>query len=257
MGFFKSTGKDSVPQKDTNGSVPATETLEMGGMKYIKDQTGLYMTNINELGPISPLGLSISKETGKLVVGEAQFVKSIKGVILQYWAANVLFEDGKLICSGVNGKPIVDNPKSKGCEMCPFNKFENGHKKCKNMIVLLLKTPEYALPLRVTLPPTNLSAFRKATLLPIAQGIPLYMYDITLTTSERTSKDGIKFYNYSIDFEQREQTIEYFDQYIEYATTYFDSISNMRITKQDIKIVDVDAENEESNHTEVEENLPF
>ena len=248
----KTTGQDNVPQAKQKMEI--LDEVEIAGYKYIKTPNGLFLENINELDLLPPIKVNISKETGKIVVGDANLVKSVTGIILQYWTANVLFEDNHLICSAVNNKPIVDNPKAKNCSECELNKFVDGVKKCKNMIVMLLKSPEYALPLKITLPPTNISSFRKATLLPIAQGIPLHFYDVTFTTQEKVGKrSGMKYFNYAIEFQKRETIMEFFNEYAEYATKFFDFVSKNRIEGHDVKIVDVNEEDTEVSDAD----LPF
>lgn len=225
MGMFTKKDNNEVAKKSEDSAL-----AEMGGYSYEKTPEGLFIKNIATAEELEPLRVAISKETGKLVIAKAELVSVIEGVILLFWKVNMLFsEDKSILCMGVNHKATSENPISESCRDCPKNVYHNKKTECTNKIAVLVKSPDYAIPLRISLSATNIRAFRSATMLPIAQQKSFNNYNVIFRSEKKTSKDGKEYYNYLFEFTQRETPLPLYEEYMKYAKAYYSSFLNRSV----------------------------
>ncbi|MCK4501092.1 hypothetical protein KAU11_11390 [Candidatus Babeliales bacterium] len=221
-------------KKDNNEVTKKSEDsalAEMCGFSYEKDTEGLFIKNIaTKTDELEPLRVAISKETGKLVIAKAELLPVVEGVILMFWKVNMLFNKEKtILCMGVDNKPTSKNPVCENCKDCPKNVYHDRKTECTNKLGILVKSPDYAIPLRVSLSATNIADFKTAIMLPIAQHKNLGNYNVVFRSQEKISKGGDKYYKYLFEFKQRETPLPYYEEYVKYANAYYTSFQNNSI----------------------------
>ena len=99
--------------------------------------------------------------------------------------------------NGALGKLSDGNP-SGLCKECPMSKFGSGKdngQACRSITRLFLLTPDYAIPLLVTLPPTSFGAAQDFVVLQAAQRKAITSFETVLALTQAQSKGGI---NYSV-----------------------------------------------------------
>ena len=239
-----------------NSPTDAEKYPVMENMTAVKKGNEVFIENISEHNEeIVPIKARISKDTGKIFVA-GEMLSKLEGVILKFWTFNKLIsEDKQIVCMGVNGMPIVSNSISPSCANCPKNKFVNHHKECKNYYVLLIKSPEYSIPIKISIPPTNLRDFKAILQIPLAKVKPLSQYTAIFTPNKKEGKNNIVYYNYNIELEENNKEKEWLTDYMEYANHYYDYISSNRYDTSNVVVKD--DEETATTDEQVPDDLPF
>ena len=238
-------------------SSPSGDIQVMTGVTAYRNENGVFIRDISKHETeLTPIKARISKDTGKIFIA-GEMLDKIEGVIIKFWQLNKLVNDDKqIVCMGVDGHPIVQNAISESCVGCPKNKFIGKRKECKNYYILLIKSKEYSVHVKINIPPTNIRDFRNILQIPIAKVTPLTNYTAVFTPNkkERKGKRTV-YYTYNIELKEDQSKKEWLEEYKEYAEHYYDYVSSNRYNTNTVVVVD-----QEEESTPVEEpsdDLPF
>ena len=139
--------------------------------------------------------------------GEAK--KEIRGILVMrqpvraYWVAPFTGGGVPPDCSSdnaVNGDGLFgklsDGNTSGLCKECPMSKYGSGKDNgqgCRSITRLFMLTPEYAIPLLVTLPPTSFGPAQDFVVLQAAQRKAITSFETVIALTQAQSKGGISY----------------------------------------------------------------
>lgn len=138
--------------------------------------------------------------------GEVDAIKEIQGVIIDHHPMNSFyakkFDGGNESpdCSSLDGEigyaklsaPLPWAGDKMHCSLCPANKFdEDGTKKCRNQRRVHLMRENEIFPIRITIPPTSLKAFKDYIMGLTSKAIAFQSVVTSIKLKKAESKGGI------------------------------------------------------------------
>ena len=177
---------------DTTGltDVEVQELATVLGENFIESRDGI---------DFRPQRYKINKDAQVFVDPFGKSIDELKSIVLFKQKTRGCWEEGNKtpLCSSFDGITGTDsNGNSRRCAECPQNAWGSGKegrgKACKEMRRVFLMTPENALPIQISFPPTSIGTFDNFFSARITNRISDIAKEVKFSLS-KTSKNGYDF----------------------------------------------------------------
>lgn len=186
----------AVTTRDEGQYLPDAESLGLFDLK----------ANMEGVEPRLPQ-IKIIHQGRMFEMPDGESVKDFVGVILDMNRVNAWWEIGfdesgggsPPQCSSLDGvrpDPLSEKRQSDDCASCPQNKFgsDGGRgKACKNMKRVHIQLLDQRLPIRLTVPPSNLKVLDEYVTMLTSKGMPYQLVRTKFSLKGVQNKDGIKY----------------------------------------------------------------